>query len=283
VTPVAAWSAPLGGTPAGVALAREARQVLAWSPSRLVLFNHDGRTQAEHRPTSPLTAAAVADDGTAFAAADEADHVAWLAPDLTPRWQTVLAHRPTALALDSFGQYLAVADRRGGVSLYDRTGRRVETFTAVRPLRFLGFAAAAPLVAAAADFGLVTVLEPFGRGWVWQDRPVTHCGGLAVGPKGEPVVAACFSEGLRRYDAFGKSPAGAGPAGPCQAVGLNYDATLTVTADLAGWLRGFDATGAVRFEYDCDRPVAALAVAALGERVYVTLTDGSVRAVDVGG
>jgi hypothetical protein len=277
---VSAWSAALGA-PAGLALAREARHLLAWSPRRLALFNHAGRIQAEHRPDSPLVAAAAADDGSAFACADEADRVTWFAPDLTATWQTVLAHRPAALALDPLGQYLAVADRKGGLLVFDRKGRRAVTLTCVRPVQFLAFAAELPRLVGAADFGLVTAVEPFGRGWLWQDRPVTHCAGLAVGGGGEPVAVACFSEGVRRYDANGRPLTLPGPNGPCQSVALSYDGKLTVTADLAGRLHGRDPAGGEWFAHVSGQPVTALALAALGERAYAALADGTVLALDL--
>ncbi len=54
-----------------------------------------------------------------------------------------------------FGQYLAAADGRGGLTLYDHNGRLRWHAPNARPLQHLAFIPERPALAAAADFGLV--------------------------------------------------------------------------------------------------------------------------------
>ena len=117
------WSRKLAAPPRGLALARERGWLLVWDAEHgLHLFNRSGEPQARWQTADALTAACCADDGGSFAAVGAQGQVWMLAPDLSPRWERTLPQRGTAVALDPFGQYLAAADGRGGLTLYDRHG-----------------------------------------------------------------------------------------------------------------------------------------------------------------
>ena len=99
-----------------------------------------------------------------------------LAPDLAPRWERTLPQRGMAVALDPFGQYLAAADGRGGLTLYDHNGKARWNAPNARPLQHLAFIPERPALAAAADFGLVACYGVAGN-VLWRDAPVAHTGG----------------------------------------------------------------------------------------------------------
>jgi hypothetical protein len=276
------WTFALGAAPRGLLAAREAGRLLAWADNgRLTLLDFAGRVQSRSVNAEPLAAVAASDDGTAYARAT-GDRIDWLAPDLSVRWAQPAPERPTALALDALGQYLAVAGSGGGIRLIDRLGRPAGSFTAPRPAYHLVLTSAAPRLVAAADYGWLGCLRPPEDRWLWQDRPVAHVAALAAGPAGDPVALACFTQGLRRYTADGFPVVGAaGPAFGCHALALTFDGRLGVAADREGVLRGFDATGAVRWQHPLGQPAAALALTAPGDRAFVALADGTVTALEL--
>ncbi len=276
------WSLPTGAPPCGVALARESGQLLAWDENHwLYLLNVRGARQAQARPLGALAAAGLADDGSAVAVAGPRGEVARLAPDLTPRWQGALRHPAVAVALDPFGRRLAVSDARGGLFLFDRNGRPLWQAQQPRPLHHLAFVPEAPFLLGAADFGLVVCLDVAAGRVVWRDGLPAHCGALAVSGDGEHGVLACFSDGLRRCTSAGGLKGHVTTREPCRLAALSFDGRRALVAGRANRLLLLDTGGRVLGIHLLERPAVALALAALGERAVVALTDGGVRALDL--
>src|SRR6266849_7496114 len=144
-----AWTHALANPARGLALAREKGWVLAWdNQDWLYLLNQAGERQAQMHAPGKLVAAACADDGSAYVAVGGQGEIWWLAPDLSSRWERSVPNSVTALAVDPFGQYLAVADAGSHLSLFDCQGKpgiRVQT---PRPLYHLAFVPTAPFLVA---------------------------------------------------------------------------------------------------------------------------------------
>jgi hypothetical protein len=275
------WSLATGAPPVGVALAREGGRLLAWDENHwLYLLNGRGERQGQARPLGALTAAALSDDGSALAVAGARGEVCRLAPDLTPRWQRALRHPAVAVAFDPFGHRLAVSDARGGLFLLDRDGHTLWEAQHPRPLHHLAFVPEAPFLLGAADFGLVVCMDMIGRA-VWRDGLAVHCGALATSGDGERVVLACFSDGLRRYARAGGPQGHVTTAEPCRLAALSFDGRLALVAGRANRLLLLDSGGKALGIDLLERPATALALAALGERAVVALTDGGVVALDL--
>lgn len=279
---VPTWSHTLSASPLGLALAREKNWLLTWDANHwLYVFDAQGRRQAQVC-LSGVVVAACADDGSALAAADDNGNVWWLAPDLSKRWSRVVPERALALALDPFGQYLAVADARANIRVFDRTGREVSQSDGPRPLHFLAFVPAAPYLVGSADFGLVACLDLEGR-WTWRDGLVVHIGSLAVSGDGQTILLACFTEGLRRYTVTGKNVGRLSAPEPCRLACLSFDGRLVLAAGLSHRLLLLDGDGQGLALLPLDKPAVGLALSALGDRAYAVLPDGQVTAFDLQG
>jgi hypothetical protein len=266
----------------GLAFAREKGLVLTWDEKDwLYLFSRTGVRQGQVRNAGRMTAACVADDGTAVAAVGHQGEVWWLAPDLTCRWERAVPRRASMAALDPFGQYLAVSDTGGGLHLFDRHGRDVFHVQTPRPLRHLAFIPAQPLLVGSADYGLVAGFDPTGH-CVWRDGPVANTGSLAVNEDGSEIVLACYTEGMYRYDRAGK-PHGRWSIGePCRQAVLSFDGTFVLAAGMSNRLVLRDRTGQTECTHALDKPPAGIALAALAEAAYVALTEGAVLGFDLG-
>ena len=125
--------------------------------------------------------------------------VCCLTPDLTPRWQSPLPQRATALAVEPLGRCIAVADGGGNLHLFDARGKRLWQVTTPRPLQHLAFVAEKSILAGAADLGLVVCFGSKGE-CLWRDGLVAHVGSLSVNGDGSCMLLACFSDGLVQYN-----------------------------------------------------------------------------------
>ena len=141
-----------------------------------------------HAP-GKLVSAACADDGSAYVAVGAQGEIWRLAPDLHSRWERSVPHPVTALALDPFGQYLAVADAGSNLSLFDCQGRPGVHFQSPRSLYHLAFVPTAPYILAGSDYGLAACFDVKGK-LVWRDGLVAHIGSLTVSGSGESMILA---------------------------------------------------------------------------------------------
>jgi hypothetical protein len=264
-----------------LALARENGWLLAWDEHDwLYLLNRQGHRQAQRHLPAPLTEACAAADGSAYAAVGGDGEVWWLAPDLMPRWERKVPHRALAVAMDPLGQYLAVADVRGALYLFDCRGRTVSRGESPRPLQHLAFVPEAPLLLGCADYGLLACFDPKGA-CVWREGLVVHVGALTVSGDGEHIVLACYSEGLRRYSRKGRKLDRLPLTEPCSLVTLTHDGRGMLVAGLSNQLLRLDGEGRALCSYALEKPAAALALGALGDEAYAACTGGPLLALDL--
>jgi sugar lactone lactonase YvrE len=271
----------LPASPRGLVLARERGWVLTWDANHWIyLLNRSGGRQAQWHSPAPLVTACCAEDGSAYAAVGGGGEVWWLAPDLMPRWQRALPQPATAAALDPFGQYLAVADSRGQLHLFNQRGKTVFRVASPRPLHYLAFVPAAPYLVGSADYGLVACFDPAGK-LLWRDGLVAHVGSLAVTGDGSLIVLACFSEGLQRYSVQGQNQGRWAVPEPCRLATLTFDGQRVLAAGLGRHLHWLDSQGRALGTYPLDQPAAAFALGPLGDYAVVALADGPILGLDV--
>jgi hypothetical protein len=263
-------------TAQGVALAREKGWVLTWDEtSWLYLLNRAGERQAQMRLAGGLAAAGCADDGSAYAAVGKRGEVCWLAPDLMARWERSLPHPALAVALDSFGQYLAASDIRGTLQIFNRLGRPVCQLQSPRPLHYLTFVPGAPFLLASADYGLVACFDLTGR-WVWRDGLVAHVGALTVSGDGSQILLACFSEGLQRYTLSGSKQGRLAVRETCRLASLTFDGNKILLTGMGKELSLLNREGRTLATHTLQAPAHSLAMAALGDSAVAAQADGSV-------
>lgn len=274
------WSHSMAHRPRGLCLAREKGWVLTWDEQNwLYLLNHAGEVQAQRHIEGGLVSACCADDGSAYVALGAQGEVFWLAPDLMPRWECNLPARGVTAALDSLGQYLAVSDSKGNLSVIDRLGKPVSQIETPRPLQQLLFAPTAVGLIGAADYGLVACFDLAGR-WLWRDGLVAHIGSLTMTGDGERILLACFTEGLVSYNLAGKKLDRVEVSAPCKLASLSFDGRLTLVA-WQSQLVLLDAEGRNLHTYPLDKNVVGLAIGALGGNAYVALADGPILGLDL--
>ncbi len=273
------WSASLPAAIGGLALAREANLLLVRDASQsLATYNSHGALQARTR-LDGLTAAVVSDDGTAIIAGSQGGEVWLLQLDLKPIWKRRISAPVGAVATDMFGQYIAIADTKGMLHLFDKSAQNLGEIECPRPLKFLAFIPQLPQLAAAADFGWVGALDLFKGEWLWNDRPVAHSGGLSVGASANPLALACYSDGVRRYDATGKLRDAIPLPRPAAAVALTFAGDWGIATTLGPEVYRFGSSSSPDVCFAIAKAPVAIVLSALGDTVYAASPDNTIQAI----
>jgi WD40 repeat protein len=275
------WSLRLGAPPRGFSILRETGTALVWDAhSSLYVVSRAGELQARTRAGGVVTAACAADDGSALAAVGERGEVWRLKPDLTPRGVVRFKQRATACALDSFGNYLAVADSGGELRIFNAAGKTVCRTSTPRPLFHLAFIPEQRLLIGCADFGFIGCFDIKGR-CVWRDGLVSHVGGLAVNGDGSRIVLACFSDGLRCYNLDGKQQPPVPADEPCRLVATSYDGRRTIICGRGSRICVLDGDGDIRTSHELDAVPTAVALTPLADTFLATVSDERLIAVQI--
>jgi hypothetical protein len=274
------WSHPLPARPRGLSLAREKGSLLTWDETHwLYLLSRDGQRQAQRNFGPALAAACLSDDGSACIAVSTVGDLWWLAPDLTTRWQLALPAAALVVAVDPLGHYVALAlapaDEGGSLHVYDQGAKAVMTVGCPRPVHHLAFVPQEPLLVASADYGFVGAFDLAGR-CVWRDGLVAHVGGLALTGDGNPLVLACFSEGLQRYGADGRRLERLSLEESCRLVALSFSGQQVLVAGLSKRLLLLDPAGKTLATHALEQSAIALALGPLGDYCVIALADGQV-------
>lgn len=273
------WSKDVGAPLRGLVLARECGWVLAWDKSNtLHLYDRTGLCRGTRSPHPVVTAATVADDGSALALIGAGGEVQMLGPDFQTLWGYKMPQGGRAVALDSFGRFLAASDAGGNVQLFDRQGHLLGKAQLPKPLHRLAFIPEQPNFVGAADFGLVACFDAKAE-CTWRDGLVANVGSLSV--SGSTIALAGFSPGLYCYNVTGPPHSWLPLPAPCRLAALRYDGQRLLMVSQTHVLQLVDLHQKVRFEYAPPSSPVDIALAPLGDWAVVALSDGTLLAIDL--
>jgi hypothetical protein len=180
-----------------------------------------------------------------------------------------------AVTVDPLGQYVAVADERGNLHVFNRDGEALRPITCPRPLHHLAFIPEKPLLETSADYGFVGAFDLAGN-CAWRDGLVSHVGGLAVTGDGSQVVLACFSDGLQRYGEGGRRLERLPLQEPARLVSMDFAGKHLLVGGSSKRVLLLGEEGKVSATQELEQPVVALALGPLGDYAVAALADGKV-------
>jgi len=260
----------------GLALAREANCLLAWDAGqKLYLWDLDGKPRGQQTAPVPISAVGISDDGSRIVAASRNGQLWWFDGNLQLLFDHAADIEPVALALESFGGALAVSSRSRQTHLYNATGQLQATIETPKALQFLSFVPSQTRLVGAADFGLIACFDARGQ-TVWQQVVVSHIGSICVDGMGQAVWAACYTDGLRRFDPHGKEREVVRTGSSCRLTCCDFDGAMLLTSQEPASLSLLKPDGRVLSSYTMSRHAAFLVMDALGERGAFAPADGQV-------
>ncbi len=277
--PRVAWSFRAEGRLTHLVHAREADETfVADAAGGLSWLDPLGRLRQLTRGLPGVNAAAVADDGSCAAVGYDGQKLALLDRSLSVLWMATLHDDVTAVALDPFGRHVAVGlgNRDGLIYATGRDGaarRRVADFEAIRPVRFLAFAATRPLLVAAADHGMLAAYSPAGK-LLWDTRLWAGCGDVAISGDAGRIFLAAHAHGVQRYDGRGANRGTFLVDGTPGRLALSFDGTRLGVATLERHLYRLGGEGDLLWAATAPDDVAALAIDGPGRDLFVGFSEG---------
>lgn len=276
VPPKTLWSFSAESRLSHLDLSWEADEVLvADEAGGLSLIDATGRLRHVSRGLMKVDRVAFAESGNNLAVAYDEKKIALIDRSLAVVWSLNLYDKIVGLALDPFGKHLAVALANRDVRIYTATRREIAEFEAVRPLRFLQFAATEPLLIGAAEDGLLAAYDHEGRP-KWDVRLFASCGDLTSSGDGATILLAGFAHGIQRFDRSGTNRGAFVVEGTPARIATCYDGSRIVAATVERQIYFLDRSGELRWAAEAPEDVAAVRCDAAGRSIVLGFASGRV-------
>ena len=101
---------------------------------------------------------------------------------------------------------------------------------------------------------------------IWQNVVVSHIGSICTDGTGKSVWVACYTDGLRCFDAHGRERDAVRTQGSCRTACCDFDGTLLLVAEESARLSLLKCDGTVLGSYAMPRNAAFVVLDGLGER-----------------
>lgn len=283
IGPSVKWTFGTEGPLTCLQLAREAGDVLAADETGgLYRLDRRGRYASVTRAREPIRAVALSDDAEAAVAIVGTSSLHRFDRHLETQWQLDLPDECLTVAMDPFGQYIAVSLAAGATLVYDANKRRVAKFETIRPLAYIHFLVTEAAMVAAADHGLLCCLSLSGERF-WEEKIWSNVGGIATTGDGELIYVAAFSHGVQVFDGDGDAVGSYVVEGTVKKIAASYEPHRVVAATLEQHLYLLDPDGEMLWAARTPADVVGLACDPLGEFVVCGFADGHVVGLDWSG
>lgn len=201
------WSVSLEDALAAFTVCREPGETIACDASGgLYRFRRDGSFVEVSRGYRDVSTLDWSDVGGCGVVVTEREQLCWLDAEFRLQWSRTLPADILAVAVDSFGHYVAVALVNHLTFIYRADKTCVGEFETPRPLAHLRFVDTRTTLIGAAEYGLFTSHQLDGSP-NWTRDVWASIGDLAITGDGDVLFVAGFTHGVRVFDADG-DPAG---------------------------------------------------------------------------
>lgn len=206
-------------------LARESGETyLVDEVGHLYRLDRGGQLASINRVREPVMKLAWSDTGFLGAGVAGGVHLMVFDQTLKVLWETDAPEEIVGIAVDPYGNYVAVAMADRNTIVMSRHRRKVAAFESVRPLSHLAFLADEPIIVGAAEHGLLAGYS-LGGERLWTEKVLCGIGSLTVAGNGNRIVLAGFTHGVPIHDEVGDS------LGSMMVEGTAFLAAADITCD----------------------------------------------------
>jgi hypothetical protein len=275
-SPRTSWTFSTESRLTHLAVAWESEDTLAVDDAGgLSLIGADGRLRHLTRGLSGVTAVSIAATGE-HSVVGYGQKVSLLDRSLSVVWSLSLYDRVTALALDPFGRYLAVALANRAVRIYTTSRRRLADFELVRPFRFLQLLATEPTLIGAAEDGLLGSYSMNGE-TRWDNHLFATCGDMTASGDGSMILLAGFAHGIQRFDRSGTNRGAFIVEGTPARLSTCFDGSRIAAATMERQVFLLDRSGRLLWGAEAAGDVAGIRCDGAGRTVTVGFSEGRIE------
>ena len=241
--PAWGWGFRPDGPLAAMAYARESGDTYALDEKgHLYRLDRGGRLASVNRLPDRILDIAWSDDGSLGAAVVDERTLMTLTGDLKVRWKLDVPDDILGIAVDPFGQYVALSMADAGNFVYTRGRHRVAAFSTIRPLTYLEWLCHEPMLLGAAEHGLLCC-HSLGGERLWEEKILSNCGAMATAGDGRRTLMAGFTHGVQVFDEIGETIGAYILDGAAAIVACSFTAERIMTSTLERQLFWMDEDG----------------------------------------
>lgn len=275
--PGVAWSMRTEAEVVATALARETGTTyVADASGSIYALDRKGEIQCVTRGFSGLDRLEWADDGSSGAIVTDGEQVSRLSPRLESLWSATLPGEVLSVALDPYGNHLAIGMATRKTFILNWRNKRVTEFETMRPLRFIRFAAGEPHLIGAASQGLLCRHHLSGEE-VWNEQVFSNVGDLRITGNAGMILIAGFNHGVQVYDGDGSHRGAYMVEGTPKLADSTFMRDSVLVATIEKHLYWLDSDGEMHWATETDDEIIGLHCDPLGEAATVAMQSGWVH------
>jgi hypothetical protein len=280
IAPKRKWTQATDGNLVAMSLARESGELFVADESGAITrIDRSGKILSMTRTRRPVQKMAWSDHGEWGIAVTSENVIRRLDRNLKQEWDVEVPDTCLAVAITPYGHHMAVGLADAGVLIYNERQRRLARFDSIRPLSFLQFSAAQPVLFGAADHGVLCCHNMAGA-QLWQENLFSNVGSFAATGDGDLLYLASFGHGIQTYDGDGGSVGAYVLEGTINRVAATFEPQRLVAATIERYLYWLDSDGEMLWASGAPSDIHSLACDPLGEWVIVGFTNGQVIRLD---
>lgn len=280
IGPSVRWTFGVDAPLTGLRLARETGEILAADETGgLYRIDRKGDYSAVNRLRDPIREVSWSDDGQVAVALVGDSQLHLFDRSLKERWMLDLPEECYQIAIDPYGQYIAVSLADSGNLIFDAKKRRVAGFETIRPLKHIRFLTSEATLVGAAEHGLICCHSLDGE-QLWQEKLWSNVGEMTATGDGNLIYLAGFTHGVQTFDGDGDPIGSYILEGTVNRLATSYDPNRLIATTVERHLYWLDADGELLWSAETPNDVVRLTCDPFGEWVVCGFADGHLVCLD---
>lgn len=270
------WSVNLEGNLTGLSVARETGHTFAADDAGgLYRFDRSGHLRQVSRSFTGVELLSWSDVGDSGAVALADRQIVWFDDRFQPRWKRELPEDVTSVAMDGFGQYLAVAQSNHRTLIFRSDRSLAAEFETVRPLEFLHFSARRNELVGASGDGFLCKHSLEGR-LIWKKDLINAVGDMASNGPAELILLAAFNHGVQIVNGQGEGLGTFVLSGTPDHVAVSFQSDVVAASTQEGQICLLQLDGNLIWDAHCPTRVAFLATPPVSQGLVCGLETGRI-------
>jgi hypothetical protein len=283
IAPRVKWTCSADGPLTALDLAAETGEVFAADESgSLFRLDRTGRIAALTRFHDPVRILDWSDDGRFGVAVVGEATLHRLDREFQSVWKLDLPEVCVSAAISPFGTHIA-AGLASAKNFICSEHKRIEgDFESVRPLAYLKWASAEPLLVGAGQHDLLAAYTVSGE-VIWQEKLWSNIGDIALTGESDLIYLAAYHHGVQTFDGEGTNIGTYAVDGTVSKVAASFEPHRVIAATLERTLYWLDADGQLLWTTTAPEELTALHCDPLGEWIVCGFDSGRLIRLDWGG